>query len=121
LLSFFLNILATDVFLNGLLRRVHLSLSLTMSLIHCSHLFLSNVEEVFWVEESGVGVLFGLVVILCFFCRSRGVGVGDVEWGILWCLGGTGCLVTAAVTSSINWDDMGCGILGVILRGMGSK
>jgi len=36
-------------------------------------------------------------------------------------LGGTGCLVTAAVTSSINWDDMGCGILGVILRGMGSK
>jgi len=46
LLSFFPNILVTEVFLNWLLRRVHLSLSLTMSLMHSSRFFLSDVDEV---------------------------------------------------------------------------
>jgi len=46
LLFFFLNILVTEVFLNRLLRRVHLSLSQTMSLIHSSCFFLSKVKEV---------------------------------------------------------------------------
>jgi len=45
LLSFFLNILATEVFLNRLLSKVHLSLSQTMALIHSSCFFLSDVEE----------------------------------------------------------------------------
>jgi len=44
-----------------------------------------------------------------------------VEWGILWHLRGNGCVVAATVASFINWDDMGCRVLGVILRGMGSK
>jgi len=121
LLSFFLNILATEVFLNRLLRRVHLSLSRTISLIHCSHFFLSDMEEVVWGEESGVGVLFGLVVVFDFFCGGSGVGVGDMKWNVFRFCGGNGCLVAAALASSASGDDVVCRISGVILRGMGSK
>jgi len=95
LLSFFLNILATEVFLNRLLRRVHLSLSRTISLIHCSHFFLSKVEEVVWGDESGIGVLFGLVVV---FCGGRGIRIGDMEQDVF--LGSNCGLVAATVTST---------------------
>jgi len=121
LLSFFLNVLATEMALNLLVKRVHLSLSLTMSLIHSSCFFLSDMEEVVWGKESGVGVLFGLVVILCFFDRSRGVRIGDIEWGLFWSLRGSCCFVAATVASSANRDNVDCGASGVILRGMGSK
>jgi len=122
LLSFFLNILATEVFLNLLLRRVHLLLSRTMSLMHCSRFFLSDMEEVFPTEESSVGVLFGLVVVLCFFW-GEGVGVGDVKWNVFCFLGGNGCFVAATLASSASGDDNvegSCGS-GLISRGMGSK
>ena len=121
LLSFFLNILATEVFLNRLLRRVHLSLSRTMSLIHSSRFFLSDVEEVVWGEESGVSVLFGLVVIFRFFDGSRGVGIGDMKWDVFRFCGGNGRFIAATLASSASRDDMVCGISGVILRGMGSE
>jgi len=120
LLSFFLNILATVVFLNRLLRRVHLSLSRTMSLIHSSCFFLSDVEEVICGEESGVGVLFGLTVVFCFFNGSDGVGIGDVKWSVFCFLRGNGCFVPAALASSASRDDNVCR-LGLISRGMGSK
>jgi len=120
-LSFFQNNLATDVFLNLLLRRVHLSLSQTMALIHSSRFFLSDVEEVFSAEESGVGVFFGLVV-LDFFCGGDGVWVGDVKWSVFCFLGGNGCFIAATLASSANGDDVegGCRS-GLILRGMGGK
>ena len=123
LLSFFLNILVTEMFLNRLLRRVHLSLSWTMSLIHSSRFFLSNVEEVVCREESGIGILFGLVIVFCFFDGSKGVGVGDVKWNVFRFLRGNGCFIAAASASSTSGDDDvegGCG-LWLILRGMGSK
>ena len=122
LLSFFLNILATDVFLNLLLRMVHLSLSQTMALMHSSRFFLSDVEEVFCGEESGVGVLFRLIIVFGFFDGTRGVGVGDVEWKVFHFLGGNGCLVAATLASSAKGDDVerGCRS-GLISRGMGSK
>ena len=121
LLSFFLNILVTEVFLNRLLRRVHLSLSLTMSLIHSSCFFLSDVEKVVWGEESSVGVLFRLVVVFDFFCGGNGVGIGDVKWNVFRFLGGIGCFVAATLASSASRDDVVCRISGVILRGMGSE
>jgi len=121
LLSFFLNILATVVFLNLALKIVHLSLSLVMSLIHSSRFFLGDVEEVVWVKESSVGVLFGLIVIFCFFCGGRGIGVGDMEWDVFWYLGGRCCFIAAIVARLINWDDVGCGVSGMVLGGMGSK
>ena len=121
LLSLLLNILATVVFLNLLLNMVHLSLSLIISLIHSSCFFLSDVEEVIWVEESGICVLLRLVVVFCFFCGSRGVGIGDVEWGLFWFLGGNCCFIAATFASSTSGDNMVCGVSGVVLRGMGSK
>jgi len=121
LLSFFLNILVTEVFLNRLLRRVHLSLSQTMSLIHSSHFFLSDVEKVVWGEEPSVGVLLGLVIVFCFFDGSRGVGIGDVEWNVFCFCGGSGRLIAATFASSASGDDVVCGVSGVILRGMGSE
>ena len=121
LLSFFLNILATVTSLNLLLKMVHLSLSLIISLIHSSCFFLSNVEMVFWVEESGVGVLLGLVVISCLFCRIRGVGVGDMEWDLFWFLRDSCCFVAATLTSSANRDEVVGRVSGVVLGGMGSK
>ena len=123
LLSFFLNIRATEVFLNLLLSKVHLSLSQTMSLIHCSRFSLSNVEEVFMVEESSVGVLLGLVIVFCFFGGSEGIGVGDVKWNVFHFLGGSGCFVAAALASNASGDDdikRGCRS-GLISRGMGSE
>jgi len=121
LLSFFRNILATLMFLNLLLRKVHLSLSQTMVLIHSSCFFLSNVEEVVWGEESGVGVRFGLA-IFGVVCRGEGVGVGDVKWNIFHFLGGNGCLVAATLTSSAKGGvvERGCGS-GLISRWVGSK
>jgi len=123
LLSFFLNILATEVFLNRLLRRVHLLLSRTMSLIHSSCFFLSDMEEVVCGEESSIGVLFGLVVVFDFFDGGKGVGVGDVKWNVFCFFGGNGCLIVAASASSTSGDDdveRSCGS-GLISRGMGSK
>ena len=47
-----------------------------MSLMHSSRFFLSDVEEVVWGEESGVGILLGLVVIFNFFCGGSGAVIG---------------------------------------------
>jgi len=65
--------------------------------------------------------LFRLVVILCFFDGSRGVGVGDVKWNVFRFLGGSSCFVAAALASSASGDDVVCRTSGVILRGMGSE
>jgi len=92
-----------------------------MALIHSSRFFLSDMEKVFCAEESGIGILFRSVVVLNFFCGGRGIRVGDVEWGVFWFLRSSCCFVAATVASSINWDDVGCGVSGVILRGIGSK
>ena len=101
LLSFFRNILATESLLNLRVSRVHLLSSRTISLIHCSHFFLSDMEEVFSTKESGVGVCFGLIVVFCFFCWARGVGVGDVKWNVFRFLGSA-----ATVASSTNGDNV---------------
>jgi len=99
-LSFFLKIFATAMSLNLFLRSVHLLLSRTMSLIHSSCFFLSDVEEVIWGEESGIGVCFGLA-IFGVICRGEGVWVGDVEWNVFRFLGSA-----ATVASSANGDDV---------------
>ena len=91
-----------------------------MSLIHSSRFFLSDVEEVFWGDKSGVSVGFRLTVF-DFFCGSERVRVGNVEWNIFHFFSGSSCFIAATVASSINQDDMDCGVSGVILRGMGSK
>jgi len=121
LLSFFLNIFATLMFLNLLLSRVHLSLSRTMVLIHSSHFFLSDMEEVVWGEESGVGVRFGLTVF-GVVCRGKGVGIGDMKWNVFRFLGGNGCLVAATLASSAKGGvvEQGWGS-GLVLGGVGSK
>jgi len=88
--------------------------------MHSSRFFLSNVEEVVWGDESGVSVLFGLIVVFCFFDGSEGVGVGDVKWNVFRFVG---CLVAATLASSASGDDDiegGCGS-GLISRGMGSE
>ena len=96
-------------------------LSWTMSLMHSSCFFLSDMEEVVWGEESSISVLLGLVIVFCFFDRSRGVGVGDMKWNVF-CFGwGNGCFIAATLTSSASGDDVVCRISGVILRGMGSE
>ena len=123
LLSFFLNILATEVFLNRLLRRVHLSLSQTMSLMHSSRFFLSDMEEVVCREEPSIGVLFGLVIVFDFFDGGKGIGVGDVKWNVFHFCGCNGCLIDATLASCASGDDdveWGCGS-GLISRGMGGK
>jgi len=87
-----------------------------MSLVHSSHFFLSDVEEVVWGNKSGVGVLFRLIVIFCFFDGGKGVGVGDMEWDDF-------RFIAATLASSASGDDDvkgGCRS-GLILRGMGSK
>ena len=119
LLSFSLNIFATLMFLNLLLRRVHLSLSRTMVLMHSSRFFLSDMEEVVWGEESGVGVRFGLTV---FGVVCREVGIGDMKWNIFRFLGGNGCLVAATFASSTKRGvvERGWGS-GLVSRGVGSK
>jgi len=121
LLSFFLNILATVMSLNLWLRKVHLSLSRTMVLMHSSRFFLSDVEEVVWGKESGVGIRFGLA-IFSVFCRGGRVGVGDMEWNSFRFLGGNGCFVaaTAAKTSKGVVVERSCGS-GLVSRGVGSK
>jgi len=77
-------------------------------------------EEVVWGNESGVSVLFGLIVF-SFFDGGKGVRIGDVKWNVFLFLSGSGCFATAAVASSINRDDVDCGASGMILRGMGSE
>jgi len=44
-----------------------------------------------------------------------------MEWGLFWFFRGMCCFIAATLASSTNGDDMVGGILGVILRGMGSK
>jgi len=44
-----------------------------------------------------------------------------VEWNVFRFFGGNGCFVAATLTSSASGDDMVCGVLGVILRGIGGK
>jgi len=68
--------------------------------MHSSRFFLSDVEEVVWGDESGVGVGFGLIVFN-FFCGSEGVWVGDVEWNVFRFLGSA-----ATVASSTNGDNV---------------
>jgi len=85
-------------------------------LIHSSRFFLSDVEEVVWGDESGVGVGFRLIAFN-FFCGGEGVWVGDVEWNVFRFLGSA-----ATVASSANGDvvERGCGS-GLISRWVGSK
>jgi len=92
-----------------------------MVLIHSSRFFLSDVEEVVWGEESGVGVCFGLA-IFGVVCRGEGVGIGDVKWNIFRFLGGNGCLVAATLASSAKGGvvERGCRS-GLISRWVGSK
>ena len=72
-----------------------------------------------WGNESGVGVLLGLVIVICFFGGSDRVGVGDVEWDSF-CF--VGCFVAATFASSTNGFVVEGGRgSGLILRGMGSK
>jgi len=73
-------------------------------------------------EKSGVSVLFGLVVIFCFVCRGRGVGIGDVEWGVFWYFRGRCCFVAAAVARIIKGHgvERSCWSR-LISRGMGFK
>ena len=119
LLSFFLNILVTVIFSNLLLRRIHLSLSQIMVLMHSSCFFLSDVEEVVWGDKSSVSILFGLVVIFDFFCGGKGVRVGDMEWNVFHFVG---CLVAATFASSANGHGVEGGRgSGLISRGVGSK
>jgi len=64
--------------------------------------------------------LLRLVVVLCFFDGSEGVGVGDVKWNVFRFIG---CFVAATLASSASGNDDvegGCGS-GLISRGMGSK
>jgi len=44
-----------------------------------------------------------------------------VKWNVFCFLGGNGCFVAAALASNTSGDNVVGGILGVILRGMGSK
>jgi len=44
-----------------------------------------------------------------------------MKWNVFRFLGDNGCFVAATLASSASRDDMVCGILGVILRGMGSE
>jgi len=92
-----------------------------MVLMHSSCFFLSDVEEVVWGEESGVGVRFGLA-IFGVVCRSEGVRIGDVKWNIFRFLRGNGCFVAATLASSAKGGvvERGCGS-GLVLRGVGSK
>jgi len=76
---------------------------------------------VVWVEKSGVGVLFRLVIIFCLFCGGKRVGVGDVEWGCFWFSRGRCCFVAATLTSSANRNDVVGRVLGMVLGGLGSK
>ena len=89
--------------------------------MHSSRFFLSDVEEVVWGDESGVGVRFGLA-IFGVVCRGKGVGIGDVKWNIFRFLGGNGCLVAATLASSTKGGvvERGCGS-GLISGWVGSK
>jgi len=44
-----------------------------------------------------------------------------MEWDVFWYLGGRGCFVAAIIARFINGDDVGCGILGMVLRGVWCK
>jgi len=85
-------------------------------LIHSSRFFLSDVEEVVWGNESGVGVGFGLIAFN-FFCGSEGVWVGDVEWNVFRFLGSAAIVASNANGDNVEWC---CGS-GLVSRGMGCE
>jgi len=85
-------------------------------LIHSSRFFLSDVEEVVWGDESGVGVGFGLIVFN-FFCGSEGVWVGDMEWNVFRFLGSAATVASSANGDNVEWS---CGS-GLVSRGMGCE
>jgi len=87
-----------------------------MSLIHSSRFFLSDVEEVVWGDESGIGVGFGLIVF-DLFCGSEGVRVGDVEWNVFRFLGSAATVASSAKGDNVEWC---CGS-GLVSRGMGCE
>ena len=84
--------------------------------MHSSHFFLSDVEEVVWGNESGVGVGFGLIVFN-FFCGSEGVWVGGVEWNVFRFLGSAATVASSANRDNVEW----CCRSGLVSRGMGCE
>ena len=84
--------------------------------MHSSRFFLSDVEEVVWGNESGVGVVFGLIVFN-FFCGSEGVWVGGVEWNVFRFLGSVATVASSANGDKVEWS---CGS-GLVSRGMGCE
>ena len=83
-------------------------------MIHSSRFFLSDMEEVVWGDESGVGVGFGLIV---FFCGSERVWVGDVEWNVFRFLGSAATVASSANGDNVEWS---CGSR-LVSRGMGCE
>jgi len=73
-------------------------------------------EEVVWGDKSGIGVVFGLIV-LGFFNRSGGVWVGDVEWNVFRFLGSAATAASSANGDNVEWS---CGS-GLVSRGMGCE
>ena len=83
---------------------------------HSSRFFLSDVEEVFWGDKSGIGVDFGLIVF-GFFCGSEGVWIGDVEWNVFRFLGSAATVASSTNGDNVEWS---CGS-GLVLKGMGCE
>jgi len=84
--------------------------------MHSSCFFLSDVEEVVWGNESGVGVGFGLIVF-DLFCGSKGVWVGGVEWNVFRFLGSAATVASSANGDNVEWS---CGS-GLVSRGVGCE
>jgi len=84
--------------------------------MHSSRFFLSDVEEVVWGNESGVGVGFGLIAFN-FLCGGKGVWVGDVEWNVFCFLGSAATVASSANGDNVEWS---CGS-GLVSRGMGCE
>jgi len=87
-----------------------------MSLIHSSRFFLSDVEEVVWGKESGIGVVLGLIVF-DFFNGSERVRVGDMEWKVFRFLGSAATAASSANGDNVEWS---CGS-GLVSRGVGCE
>jgi len=81
--------------------------------MHSSRFFLSDMEEVVWGNESGVGIGFGLIVFN-FLSGSEGVWVGDVEWNVFRFLGSAATVASSASGDKVEW---GCWSR-LVLRGM---
>jgi len=84
--------------------------------MHSSRFFLSDVEEVVWGNESGVGVGFGLIAFN-FLCGGKGVWIGDVEWNVFRFLGSAATVASSANGDNVEW---GCGSR-LVSRGMGCE